>query len=438
MPPATRSRGLLQPLSLNTQDSKATTTAKDNKTKAVQKKKARKPPVKRGLLEEFETEATANNVSIDSLVEGLVEELDNLALPEEEPPLLPSAAAARIIWKHDDFQVLGDLGEGATSRVVQAAIRDHTLTNNDNNNRKLVAIKMMDYTLNTRYADRELSIHSSLPEHTNIVALLGHYFLYEDTTKTHLCLVLEYCSQTLLDLVQKEEKLSEAQAAPIVAQTVQALLFLHQRGIMHRDVKLANILLTSRDEEETADTANNTPSSWIVKLADFGISKPTTPRNPKDRRHTIVGTNAYMAPEVEANTSRTVAGQALWDQKKPDTTAEIVLPPAGVDLYDSTYTTQVDVWSLGVTLHAMVTGLIPGERNNDDDDDASDNSDFDFCFGNDVLGDGVYDIEIPEDLSAGCTDLLTGMLQDDPKDRLTLEQIQNHPWLVGHGCGGAC
>ena len=407
MPPATRSRGLLQPLSLNSQDTGIASNNNNNTKKKKTKKKARKAPIQRGLWEEFETEAHDDTVSVDSLVDGLVEDLEPLELPPSEEPRA---------WKHDDFQVLGDLGEGAQSRVVRA--RDLT-------NDSIVAIKMMDYTINTRYADRELEIHSSLQQHKHagIVALLGHYFLYDNndnTTKTHLCLVLEYCPKTLLDLVKTEKQLSEAQAAPIVAQTVQALLFLHQQGIMHRDVKLANILLWTPPGEDQA-----TSDITVVKLADFGISKPSS-RNPKDR-HTIVGTNAYMAPEVEANTRRTPAGQALWNSKQD--TAELVLPPVGVDLLDSTYTAQVDVWSLGVTLHAMVTGMIPGER-----DDSDDNSDFDFCFGQD---DGGYDIEIPEGLSAGCTDLLTGMLQDDPQDRLTLEQIRNHPWLIEHGCG-AC
>jgi len=433
---STRSRGLLlESIDVNQNvsdvDDNIEQQQQQRKKKEKQQpsKRPRKPrsKIKKSLAEEFELEAN----------ESTENEGEFTSVAESEP-------AEQCVWKHTDFEILQALGRGAQSEVFKAK---HLLSE------QYFAIKMINYTLNTKYADRELAIHSAIQQQQvqqqyeeeekahllggqGIVKLYGHYFLNgngetilkqgdedkeqkiaSEQEKKTLCLVLEYCPLTLLQKVQEEGRITEPEAARVLQQLVNALKLLHSNNIMHRDIKLSNILLTTNDFE---DDDNDPETLTIVKLADFGIAttlKTTTLRNAK-ARYTIVGTSAYMAPEIDDSTDHTEVGRSVWEKQKQDGKLP-ELPPIGVDLLDSHYTTQVDVFGLGVTLHAMVTGNTP--EINDDDTDS------DFCFGCCSVH-----LEIPDFLSSNCMELLSGLLEDDPNRRLTLEQVQQHPWLLEH------
>lgn len=346
MAPKTRSKGLaeiLQPIDENKPK-------KDNENaKAAKKKIPKKRKENRTLWEEFENE----------------------------------------VWQHHHFQFLQEIGGGSQARVFK--VRD---TRTDN----VYAIKQIDYSSKNskKYADQELLIHSTL-DHPGIVALRGHYFMTEGTKKLCLCLILDYHPDTLLGKIKKGEgrPLSEAQAAKYTSELVNCLSYLHNKNIIHRDIKLANILLSADDS---------------VKLADFGIAT----NNDEDRRKTIVGTPGYQAPEIDENTDHTDAGREIL--KKTQKSGKYVLPPVDVELQDSQYTTQVDLWSLGVTLHAMLTGNLPCE-------DTEENSDFDLCFESHI------EFDIPNWLTSDCMDLLSGLLEHNPKRRLKLEEVKRHPWI---------
>ncbi|XP_028830105.1 serine/threonine-protein kinase 10 isoform X2 [Denticeps clupeoides] len=102
-----------------------------------------------------------------------------------------------------------------------------------------------------------------------------------------------------------ERGLTEQQISEVCCQTLQALSYLHQHHIIHRDLKAGNILLTMDGQ---------------VKLADFGVSAKN--ENTLQKRATFIGTPYWMAPEViQCETSK-----------------------------DSPYTTKADIWSLGITL----------------------------------------------------------------------------------------
>jgi serine/threonine protein kinase len=367
MAPTTRSqgsRGLLQCIDLNQKEQ----VIQQNKNKGKKPKKTTRV----NLEEEFEREA--------------------LAEEKEEAH----------DWSSEDFEILSFLGEGAQSRVVKGL---HKTTG------KVYAIKQIDCRINQKYAIRELAIHSSL-DHPGIVTMHGHYFTMgrEDNEEKllQLCLILEYCPQTLLDKIKSEGRLQETEAAQMLLDIVDVLSYLHKHNIIHRDIKLANVLLTS-----TSGAGSDGPSA--IKMADFGIAVRAI--DPESRK-TIIGTQGYTAPEINLNTERTSAGKAIL--KRAQETGQYGLPPPGVDLFDSQYTAQVDLWSLGVTLHAMLTGIIPGEE------DDEENSDFDFCFD----GDRNIDLEIPDYLSNDCASLLEGLLEEDPQKRLTLDEVRTHPWVI--------
>lgn len=129
---------------------------------------------------------------------------------------------------------------------------------------------------------------------------------------TSLWMVLEYCGGGLCaDLLRAYTVLPENVAGCITASVLRGLQYLHGQGQVHRDIKLANILLTD---------------SGHVKLADLGVSGEITATCTK--RNTMVGTPYWMAPEV---ISRSNTG----------------------------YNGKADIWSVGITVVELVCGKPP-------------------------------------------------------------------------------
>ena len=121
----------------------------------------------------------------------------------------------------------------------------------------------------------------------------------------------------LLNYVRKRRKLSEEFAKYIFRQLLEGIGYCHSKYILHRDIKLDNILLDPHG---------------IVKLCDFGVSKQV---KPGEKMNDQCGTPAYIAPEI--------------------------LKDKGYEGFAS------DVWSAGIVLYAMLYGSVPFKANNMND-----------------------------------------------------------------------
>ena len=141
-----------------------------------------------------------------------------------------------------------------------------------------MAIKQIDlYSIsneNISSIEGEINLLKNL-DHLNIVKYIECI-----RTKTHINLVLEYVENgSLHQMVKQSGKMGEHLVFIFVKQILEGLAYLHNQGIIHRDIKGANLLLTK---------------NGVVKLADFGYSI----LNDKNKVNSIVGTACFMAPEV--------------------------------------------------------------------------------------------------------------------------------------------
>ncbi|KAJ8747290.1 hypothetical protein K2173_011555 [Erythroxylum novogranatense] len=187
----------------------------------------------------------------------------------------------------DNKYVLGDeIGKGAYGRVYKGL---------DLENGDFVAIKQVSLE-NIAQEDlniimQEIDLLKNL-NHKNIVKYLGSL-----KTRTHLFIILEYVENGSLANIIKPNKFGpfpESLVAVYIAQVLEGLVYLHEQGVIHRDIKGANILTTKEG---------------LVKLADFGVA---TKLNEADvNTHSVVGTPYWMAPEV-IEMSGVCAASDIW------------------------------------------------------------------------------------------------------------------------------
>ncbi|KAK7820044.1 hypothetical protein U0070_022576 [Myodes glareolus] len=168
-----------------------------------------------------------------------------------------------------------------------------------------VAFKVLEKEYNDEeYIRSEVAIHKSL-QHSNIIQV----FHAINTLQTTY-LIMEYLKgKDLVMLIREVGSLKEEEARPIINQLASAVHFLHQRWIVHRDIKLENILLGEGSK---------------VKLCDFGLATQLTEGQMLEE---LWGTLPYLAPEILAGTP-----------------------------YDAM---AGDMWSLGVVFNVLVTGKLP-------------------------------------------------------------------------------
>ncbi|GMM35350.1 putative serine/threonine protein kinase [Saccharomycopsis crataegensis] len=173
---------------------------------------------------------------------------------------------------------------------------------------ELLAVKVLDVDKNEEeIKDIQLEVNflSNLKNCPNVTHYYGSIL-----EGTKLWIVMEYCAGGSLRSLLKPGRLEERYVGIITRELLIALSFIHKAGVIHRDIKAANVLVTKEGN---------------VQLCDFGVAAQLTANNSK--RNTMAGTPYWMAPEVI--------------------------------LEGTTYSFKVDIWSLGITVYELVTGNPP-------------------------------------------------------------------------------
>ncbi|KAI0479775.1 hypothetical protein F4859DRAFT_449506 [Xylaria cf. heliscus] len=213
-----------------------------------------------------------------------------------------------------------------------------------------------------RMIEAEIDLLKNL-HHDNIVKYIGF-------VKSADCLniILEYCENGSLHSICKAYgKFPENLVGVYMTQVLQGLQYLHDQGVIHRDIKGANIL-TTKDGK--------------VKLADFGVSTSTL--SGPDKEAQVVGTPYWMAPEIIELSGATPAS---------------------------------DIWSLGCTVIELLSGRPPYHH--------LQAMPALFAIVNDDHP------PLPEGVSSAARDFLMQCFQKDPNLRVSARKLLKHNWIVG-------
>ena len=245
---------------------------------------------------------------------------------------------------------------------------------------RVIAIK----SFNKKNFDTKTDFMKKITYETNLMKKLNHknitkiLEMFEDDK--YILIIMEYINGgNLFSFVKKRRKLSEKISKFLFRQIILGLQHIHSKNIVHRDVKLENILID----------LNNT-----IKICDFGIGRVLS--DPNDLLYDQCGTPMYMAPEI-----------LFSSQEK------------GYKGF------PVDIWSAGIALYIMLSGTLPFSVKKEDSLDNK-NEKKNIALKNAIMYSQPKKIE---KISENAKDLLHGLLNKDPNKRLNIEQILNHPWL---------
>ncbi|VVB09245.1 unnamed protein product [Arabis nemorensis] len=257
-----------------------------------------------------------------------------------------------------NYKIGKTLGHGSFATVKLA---DHVVTGHK------VAIKILN-----RVKIKDIKVYETVQREIKILRFLMHPHIIRQyeviETPDDIYVVMEYVkSGELFDYIVQKGRLQEDEGRLLFQQIISGVEYCHRNKVVHRDLKPENILLDSKRN---------------IKIVDFGLS------NVMQDGHffkTSCGSPNYAAPEV-------ISGK----------------PYAGP---------EVDIWSCGVILYALLCGRLPFDDENIPN-----------LFNK--IKRGEY--TLPDHLSYAARDLIPRMLMVDPIVRISIPEIRQHPWFNIH------
>ncbi|XP_014670843.1 PREDICTED: serine/threonine-protein kinase D1-like [Priapulus caudatus] len=260
------------------------------------------------------------------------------------------------------YQIIADdvLGSGQFGIVYGGVYRK---TNRE------VAIKVIDKLRFPRRQEAQLKNEVAILQDLKYPGIVNLERMFE--TKERIFVVMEKLKGDMLEMIlsQPTGRLSERVTKFLITQILAALKYLHKCNIVHCDLKPENVLLSS--------TTSEFPQ---IKLCDFGFARII---GEKSFRRSVVGTPAYLAPEVLRNKG---------------------------------YNRSLDMWSVGVVMYVSLSGTFPFNEDEDINDQIQ-NADF------------MYPPNPWRHISRDAVDLINNLLQVKMKRRYSVDKALFHPWL---------
>ncbi|KDR08522.1 Ribosomal protein S6 kinase alpha-5 [Zootermopsis nevadensis] len=271
----------------------------------------------------------------------------------------------------EDFTLLKVLGKGGFGTVYLSRKRGGA------DDGALYAVKTMVVSkmAAVKYGAEEYCVERDVHERVSESPfLVGLYYTFH--TSTLLCLVLDYyAGGDLSYLLTELEKFTSEETRSYLAEIIEAVEYLHELKVIHRDLKLENILVDAQGH---------------IAVADYGLCKQFICYKEGDRAYSQCGTREYMAPEM-------IIGEG--------------------------YSFEVDWWSVGIIMYEMSTGHRPFKYNRESNDKVLDNE---------ILHQTPH---IPSWFSVTEADFVGRLLEKDPNTRMGagkggVENIKTHLYFT--------
>lgn len=221
---------------------------------------------------------------------------------EETPPREISTPKDYNGFNEGRYRFLDQIGRGAYSKVFKVV----NIETNDQLACKMILKRSLDEQVKMQKFTDEMSVHCKL-RHPSIVQ---SYFILEDDRNYYL--FMDYCKEgNLHNLINRRGKLTEVQSVIYLYEILSGIQFLHERDIIHRDIKAENLYI----------------DDGKIKIGDFGFAIKLKTKN--ELRKTMCGSTFYMSPEI-------------FESVQTDG-----------------YGKEVDMWSIGILTYLMLTRSFP-------------------------------------------------------------------------------